>query len=114
MVCATSPTKRQRIPRNESMSALPRATTRFRLRFMLEEFVLPVGDTLIGRSEECNITLFDPLISRRHARIRVTGDCAVLEDLESRNGCRVNGVTLRGCHVLTTGDRIRVGKHEFV
>jgi hypothetical protein len=85
---------------------------RFRLRFMLQEFELGPGDTLIGRSEECHITLFDPLISRRHARIRVIADRAVLEDLGSRNGCRVNGVAIRGTHTLSSGDRI--GKHEFV
>jgi len=87
---------------------------RFRLRFMLQEFELAPGDTLIGRSEECHITMFDPLISRKHARIRVVGDRAVLEDLGSRNGCRVNGSAIRGSYVLVSGDRIRVGKHEFV
>jgi hypothetical protein len=81
---------------------------------MLQEFELPPGDTLIGRSEECHITLFDPLISRKHARIQVSGDRAVLEDLGSRNGCKVNGLAIRGSHVLVAGDRIRVGKHEFV
>jgi hypothetical protein len=89
-------------------------TARFRLRFSLQEFELQVGDTLIGRSAECHITLFDPLISRKHARIQVYTDRAVLEDLGSRNGCRVNGVPLRGRHTLAAGDRIRIGKHEFV
>jgi hypothetical protein len=87
---------------------------RFRLRFMLQEFELQAGDTLIGRSNECHITLFDPLISRHHARIRVLADQAVLEDLGSRNGCRVNGISMRGSHTLMAGDRIRIGKHEFV
>jgi hypothetical protein len=97
------------------MTAMQYATaTRFRLRFMLQEFELAPGDTLIGRSEECHITLFDPLISRRHARIQVVGERAILEDLGSRNGCRVNGMPLRGRHLLVAGDRIRIGKHEFV
>jgi len=88
--------------------------TRYRLRFSLQEFELQLGDTLIGRSAECHITLFDPLISRKHACIHVFTDRAVLEDLGSRNGCRVNGNPLRGRHTLVAGDRIRVGKHEFV
>jgi hypothetical protein len=97
------------------MTAMQYATaTRFRLRFMLQEFELAPGDTLIGRSEECHITLFDPLISRRHARIQVIGEQAIFEDLGSRNGCRVNGVPLRERHLLVAGDRIRIGKHEFV
>lgn len=88
--------------------------SRFRLRFLLQEFALPPGDTLIGRSDECQITIFDPLISRKHARIRVQGDEAVLEDLGSRNGCRVNGAVIQAPHRLKEGDRIRLGKHELV
>lgn len=87
---------------------------RFRLRFLLQEIGLPLGDTYIGRNNDCQITIFDPLISRRHARIRVHGDRAVLEDLGSRNGCRVNGAMVNGQHALSAGDRIRIGKHELV
>ena len=87
---------------------------RFRLRFLLQEFALPLGDTFIGRSHDCQITIFDPLVSRRHARIRVFGDRAVLEDLGSRNGCRVNSTLIQGSHPLSAGDRIRIGKHELV
>jgi hypothetical protein len=88
--------------------------SRFRLRFLLQEFDLPPGDTLIGRSEDCRITLFDPLISRKHARIRVDADSAILEDIGSRNGCRVNGVPTKEPHVLQDGDRIRIGTQELV
>jgi hypothetical protein len=73
-----------------------------------------MGETFIGRSHDCQITLFDPLVSRRHARIRVFGDGAVLEDLGSRNGCRVNGMLIKGAHPLKAGDRIRIGKHDLV
>jgi hypothetical protein len=88
--------------------------SRFRLRFLLQEFALPPGETIIGRSDECQITIFDPLISRKHARISVQGDECVLEDLGSRNGCRVNGVPIQGPQRLKEGDRIRLGKHELV
>jgi hypothetical protein len=88
--------------------------TRFRLRFLLQEFALPAGDTFIGRNHDCQITIFDPLISRKHAKIRVFGDHAVLEDLGSRNGCRVNGALIHAPHTLAAGDRLRIGKHELV
>jgi hypothetical protein len=88
--------------------------TRFRLRFLLQEFALPAGDTFIGRNHDCQITIFDPLISRKHARIRVFHDHAILEDLGSRNGCRVNGALIQGPHTLAAGDRLRIGKHELV
>src|SRR5262245_53911418 len=33
---------------------------KYRLRFLLQEFHLPFGITLIGRGDDCHITLFDP------------------------------------------------------
>ncbi|HEY3593518.1 MAG TPA: FHA domain-containing protein [Polyangiaceae bacterium] len=88
--------------------------SRFRLRFLLQEFELKPGDTLIGRSDDCQITIFDPLVSRRHAKITILADEAILEDLGSRNGCRVNGTPIKGPQKLAVGDRIRIGKYEFV
>jgi predicted component of type VI protein secretion system len=87
---------------------------RYRLRFLLQEFDLPPGHTLIGRGDDCHITVFDPAISRRHARIFVDDEHAILEDLGSRNGCRVNGVPVREPTALNDGDRIRIGTQELV
>ncbi len=52
---------------------------RYRLRFLLQEFDLASGDTLIGRGDDCHITIYDPSISRHHARIIVTGGRAMME-----------------------------------
>lgn len=87
---------------------------RHRLRFLLQELDLPFGETLIGRSPTCRITIEDPLVSRQHARIVVDGGGARFEDLGSRNGSKINGVTTRGAVALSDGDRIRVGTMEFV
>lgn len=87
---------------------------RFRLRFLLQEIDLGPGVTTIGRSAACQITIDDPLVSREHARIRLDGERAVLEDLGSRNGVAVNGKLLKGSIELTDGDRIRVGSQELV
>jgi hypothetical protein len=87
---------------------------RYRLRFLLQEIDLREGDTLIGRSALCHVTIEDPLVSRQHSRIRIQGESAVLEDLGSRNGTYVNGRTIDGAHALTDGDRIRVGTLELV
>lgn len=87
---------------------------RFRLRFLLQEIDLPQGETLIGRSTACHITLEDPLVSRTHARITVTSDSAVAEDLGSRNGLLINGERIQVPTQLTDGARIRVGTQEFV
>jgi hypothetical protein len=88
--------------------------TRFRLRFLFQEFDLGPGDTLIGRGLDCYITIHDPLVSRHHARIRVDPVRAVIEDLGSRNGVRVNGQLLTEPCALEDGDRIRIGTQELV
>ncbi|MGH7293570.1 MAG: FHA domain-containing protein [Polyangiaceae bacterium] len=87
---------------------------RYRLRFLLQEFDLPRGVTVIGRSLDCNLTIEDPLVSRQHARITVDDDGGSVEDLESRNGVRVNGATIRGPTRLADGDRVRIGTQDFV
>jgi hypothetical protein len=87
---------------------------RYRLRFHLQEVDLQRGVTFIGRSEECEVTIEDPLVSRRHARIVFEGDDVTLEDLGSRNGVRVNGRQIKGSHALVDGDRVRIGTQDFV
>jgi hypothetical protein len=81
---------------------------------LLQEFNLPFGITLIGRGDDCHVTLFDPSVSRQHARIIVDRRCAIIEDLHSRNGCRVNGVRIDRPIELAEGDRIRIGTQELV
>jgi hypothetical protein len=81
---------------------------------LLQEFDLPRGTTLIGRSSECQVTIEDPLVSRQHARILIDGDDAVVEDLGSRNGVRVNGHLVKGKQSLKDNDRLRIGTQELV
>ena len=87
---------------------------RFRLRFLLQEIDLPQGDTVLGRSATCQVTIEDPLVSREHARIRINGDRATIEDLRSRNGVQVGGAPVQGVHVLRDGERVRIGTQELV
>jgi hypothetical protein len=87
---------------------------RFRLRFLLQEIDLPQGDTLIGRSANCQVTLDDPLVSREHARIRIAGQQASVEDLGSRNGVQLSGQVITRATPLSSGDRIRIGTQELV
>lgn len=87
---------------------------RFRLRFLLQEFDLPPGETLLGRSPDCHVTIEDPLVSRHHARVLITDDEATVEDLGSRNGVRVNGTLAKGATRLAHNDRVRIGTQELV
>jgi hypothetical protein len=87
---------------------------RYRLRFVLQELDLPQGGTIIGRSLDCHLTLEDPLVSRRHARIVVDETGARIEDMGSRNGVRVNGAVIHEPVALRNGDRVRIGTQDFV
>jgi FHA domain len=88
--------------------------SRFRLRFHLQEVDLRVGMTTLGRSEDCEVTIEDPLVSRRHAQIIVDGDEVSVVDLGSRNGVRVNGLPVTSTAILRDGDRIRIGTQDLV
>lgn len=87
---------------------------RYRLRFLLQEIDLPQGETLLGRSVTCHVTIEDPLVSRRHARIVVHGDRVTIEDLGSRNGSFVDGRPAVGVVDISAGARIRIGTRELV
>lgn len=90
------------------------AARRFRLRFLLQEFDLVGPEAILGRSPDCHITIEDPLISRRHARIAVRDEGAFISDLGSRNGVKVNGRPIEGETELKDGDRIRLGTQELL
>lgn len=87
---------------------------RYRLRFLLQEFDLPRGATILGRSSDCHVTIEDPLVSRHHARIVLEGERAVVYDLGSRNGVKVNGAGVKDPVELKDGDRLRIGTQELV
>ncbi|MGA7704258.1 MAG: FHA domain-containing protein, partial [Solirubrobacteraceae bacterium] len=72
----------------------------------------PAGAEL-GRSRECDIVLDDSSISRRHAEVRPGVSGWTIEDLDSTNGVRVNGVAVHDLQPLHTGDRIEMGSTEI-
>lgn len=78
------------------------------------EFEHERGGMVLGRAEDANVVIDDPLISRAHARIVVLGDeTVVVEDLHSTNGVFVNGVRLaRPSFRLSEGDRLLIGTTE--
>lgn len=66
----------------------------------------------LGRSPAC-VRVTDPLVSRVHARIVVTGEGFRIEDMGSLNGVAVDGVKVTS-RVLHEGSRIKVGDTELV
>lgn len=85
----------------------------YRLRYQAHDIELPVGEFLIGRSAECQLALDDPLVSRKHAALRVRKDGVTVEDLGSRNGVLVNGAKIEGAQPVTDDDRLTIGGQEL-
>jgi DNA-binding winged helix-turn-helix (wHTH) protein len=77
----------------------------------LKERVLPLaeGENVIGREAGCGVWLDVTGVSRRHARIRVEGTVATIEDLGSKNGTWVGDSAVSERRRLEDGDAIRIG-----
>ena len=74
---------------------------------------LQPGENILGREDD-GIRIDSPTVSRRHARISVSGGDALLEDLGSKNGTFVQGVRVLAAPVpLTDGDEVRTGSVVF-
>ncbi|MDF2507162.1 MAG: hypothetical protein K0Q52_1021, partial [Microbacterium sp.] len=78
-----------------------------------QEFPLPVGHFLIGRDSANDITIADPLVSKRHARIEVAATFVELVDLNSANGILVDGGLVQRLRVIP-GQTFALGDCEFV
>jgi adenylate cyclase len=68
---------------------------------------------LIGRRSACDITLRFPDVSSRHCTLTFEDGYWVAEDLQSRNGIRVNGERVDR-KVLFPEDRISIASHRFI
>jgi DNA-binding NtrC family response regulator len=67
-----------------------------------------------GREDDCAVILDGTKVSRRHFTVKRHGNFLSLRDLDSTNGTKLNGVTLRGSERgLAGGDVIRVGENEL-
>lgn len=73
------------------------------------QVALTDGDHLLGRDGDVAVWLESPTVSRHHARIRVSGADATIEDLGSKNGTYLHGERLATESPLTDGDEIRLG-----
>jgi len=74
----------------------------------------PLGrrTNVIGRDEALPIQVLDPLISRKHLRIRFDSeqDKYIADDLDSKHGVFINSNMLVEDTPLVEGDQIRLGK----
>jgi hypothetical protein len=79
------------------------------LEFDRRRLPLTVGEHVIGRDPDVEVRLDSSTVSRRHARIVVTADGAVLEDFGSKNGTFCGDERVTAPVALADGDTIRIG-----
>lgn len=79
-----------------------------------QEIPLSEGENIIGRTSGALVRISSSRVSRRHARIVVTGGRAVLEDLGSKNGTYVRGRKIHRPVDLSDGDEICFGRDVVV
>jgi len=68
--------------------------------------------TIIGRSSDCDLRIYDESLSRQHLCIFPSPEEPgqfVIQDLDSRNGTWVNGIRITK-QVLRDGDRVAIGR----
>jgi len=77
-------------------------------------YVLEGPTAVLGRSKDCDCTIRDPNVSRRHAELTrgTTGDWQIA-DLGSTNGVKVNGRHVDASR-LSPGDEVTIGTTRFV
>jgi pSer/pThr/pTyr-binding forkhead associated (FHA) protein len=73
------------------------------------------SDTLIGRSDDCNLRIRSKQVSRKHCQIELTKAGVCVRDLESSNGTFVNGkrISAHTSVPLSSGCRLMVGSVTF-
>ena len=84
-------------------------SARYWLMFDGRQTALTEGENVLGRAPDAEIWIDVAGVSRRHARIRVDGHQATVEDLGSKNGTFLQGQPVREPAPLADGDQIRLG-----
>ena len=75
-------------------------------------FPLNTKHATIGRANDNTIQLPDDMVSKHHAVLTRTGETWTIEDLQSRNGVRINGQRTSRVE-LKDGDCVHIGPYEL-
>jgi adenylate cyclase len=67
---------------------------------------------IVGRAPTCDLPVFDPTISRRHAELVAEGDAVRVRDLGSSNGTFLNGAKIDQA-TIAADDLVAFGKVPF-
>ncbi len=70
-------------------------------------------ETIVGRHKGCGLRIPSAEVSRRHCRLSLQNDYLTIEDLNSSNGCYLNGTRVRGVEIVRPGDQLEIGPVTF-
>ncbi len=92
----------------------PARLVAMRGKVLTRSFRLREGEKLIlGRSEDADLQVLDPSLSRRHCSIERIDDNFYVSDFGSANGTLVNGKPVKERTLLKPGDIVRAGAVDF-
>ncbi len=79
----------------------------------INEYVLPHGRLIIGRTADNDLKIESKYVSRHHAQIISNDKFSIIEDLNSTNGIYVKSQRIKK-HRLADGEVVRIGQHEIL
>ncbi len=66
-------------------------------------------EIVLGRSPDCDVTLNDQNVSRRHCLVKRDWHGFSAQDLGSKNGVIRNGTAIQGAELIKDGDELQIG-----
>ncbi len=86
------------------------------IHLVWNERIIPLGEGefVAGRDEECSVVIDASTVSRRHAKIVVRAGSITIEDLESTNGTRVNGMPITVPTAIVNGNKVELGSEVLL
>jgi DNA-binding winged helix-turn-helix (wHTH) protein len=100
----------------EAAPAARSAAAAHAIHLVWNERIIPLGEGefVAGRGEECSVVIDASTVSRRHAKIVVRAGSITIEDLESTNGTRVNGMPITVPTVIANGNKVELGSEVLL
>lgn len=95
--------------RTDEIAAVLHDPRSYRIYVGEREIALTRGSHVLGRSSDVKIFVDDGGVSRQHARITISDNGAILEDLGSKNGTVLDGQPVVKSMPLTDGSLIVIG-----
>lgn len=75
---------------------------------------LGYGRHVLGRGSDASVQLDHEDVSRRHAELEVSPEGVLVRDLESKNGVRIDGQSIRGPTRMVHGQSLALGDLALV